>query len=157
MGTKASDIFDLFMTTVSDYKLETIFESTGESGLNTALEPWLLFGIADFDDVCTQSLSYTNISETETGDGEFAVDLTLKNQIILSLIMLRYWMERQVQDVMQMNNFIQDHDFKRFSAASNLRAKSDYLRDIIERVDTRLLQYGLYNNNWSNWQNQDFG
>lgn len=156
MGTNASDIFDLFMITVSDYKLETVFDSGGEEGLNTALEPWLLFSIADFDDICTQSLAYTKISETGTGDGEFAVDLTTKNQTILSLIMLRYWMERQVQDVMQMNNFIQDHDFKRFSAANNLRAKSDYLRDIIERVDARLVGYGLYNNSWSNWQNQDF-
>lgn len=156
MGTNASDIFDLFMTTVSDYKLDTIFESMGEAGLNTALEPWLLFSIADFDEVCTQSLTYTKISDGSTDDGEFSVNLTTKNQVILSLIMLRYWMERQVQDVLQMNNFIQDHDFKRFSAANNLRSKSDYLRDIIERIDARLIEYGLHNNDWSNWQNQDF-
>ena len=156
MGTKASDIFDLFMASVSDFKLDTIFEDTGEAGLNYTLEPWLLFGISDFEETCTQSLDYTKISETGTGDGEFSVDLINKNQVILSLLMLRYWMERQIQDVIQMNNFIQDHDFKRYSEANNLRAKSDYLRQMIERLDSRLIEYGYDNNDWANWKVQSF-
>ena len=156
MGTQASDIFDLFMASVSDFKLDTIFEDSGEAGLNYTLEPWLLFSITDFDGTCNQSLDYTKISDTGTGDGEFTTDLTTKNQVILSLLMLRYWMERQVQDVMQMNNFIQDHDFKRYSEANNLRAKSEYLRQITERLNTRLVEYGYDNNSWSNWKNQSF-
>ena len=156
MGTKASDIFDLFMASVSDFKLDTIFDDAGEAGLNYTLEPWLLFSIADFDEICTQSLDYTKIVDMGTGDGEFSVDLTNKNQVILSLIMLRYWMERQIQDVLQMNNFIQDHDFKRYSEANNLRAKSDYLKQMIERLDTRLVEYGYDNNEWTNWKIQDF-
>ena len=65
-------------------------------------------------------------------------------------------MERQIQDVIQMNNFIQDHDFKRYSEANNLRAKSDYLRQMIERLDSRLIEYGYDNNDWANWKVQSF-
>jgi hypothetical protein len=156
MGTQASDIFDLFMSSISDYKLDTIFEESGSTGLSQTLEPWLLFSIVDFEEICDQGLDYTKIIDTGTGDGAFAVDLTNTNQVILSLLMLRYWMERQVQDVFQMHNFIQDHDFKRYSEANNLRAKSDYLRQIIERLNTRLVEYGYDKNDWTSWKNQVF-
>jgi len=157
MGTMASEIFDLFMTSISDFKLDTIYSDSGAEGLNNALEPWLLFSIADFDETCTQSLSYTTIENSGWNDGEFDVCLTNKNKVILALIMLRYWLARQVQDVLQMNNYLQDHDFKRYSEANNLRAKTEYLRQTIERLDARLVEYGYDNNSWSNWQNQNFG
>lgn len=156
MGTKASEVFDLFMASVSDFKLDDIYADSGEEGLNTALEPWLLFSIADFDEICTQSLNYTTAEDTGWGDGEFDVCLDVKNKVILSLLMLRYWMERQIQDVLQMNNYLQDHDFKRFSEANNLRAKAEYLRQIIERLDSRLVEYGYDNNAWGSWRSQNF-
>ena len=156
MTTSASDIFDLFMASISDYKLDTIFETSGIEGLNTTLEPWLLFSIFDFNEICTQSLAYTKIASTGTGDGLFTATLTTRNQVFLALLMLRYWMERQVQDVIQMNNFVQDRDFKKYSASQNLNAKKDYLRQIIERVDARLVEYGYDNNDWASWKTQDF-
>lgn len=156
MTTAASDIYDLFTSYTRDYRIDTVYSTSGSSGLNTYLEPWLLASIVEFDNICDQSLIYIKAVTTGSGDGEFAVDLSLKNQIILALIMVKYWMETQIQDVVQMNNHLQDRDFKTHSAAQNLRAKQDYLIQISERINSRLVEYGYEANDWTNWKVQDF-
>lgn len=156
MTTAASDIYDLFTSYTRDYRIDTVYFTSGSPGLNTYLEPWLLASIVEFDDMCDQSLVYTKASDTGTGDGEFTADLTLKNQIILALMMVKYWMETQIQDVVQMSNHLQDRDFKTHSAAQNLRAKQDYLIQISERISSRLVEYGYAANNWASWKLQDF-
>ena len=157
MTTAASDIFDLFMSEISDYKLDTIYTTSGSSGLNTNLEPWLLMSITDFENVCDQSLTYSTVSETGTGDGSFNSDLTYKNKIMLALMMIKYWLKRQIQDVLEMKIFISDHDFKKsYSHANNLNAKRQYLGDVIEQVEMRLGKYELEVNDWESWKNQTF-
>ena len=157
MTTAASDIFDLFMSEISDYKLDTIYATSGSAGLNTNLEPWLLMSITDFESICDQSLIYTTVSGTGSGDGSFSVDLTYKNKIMLALMMIKYWLKRQIQDVLEMKIFISDHDFKKnYSPANNLNAKRQYLGDVMEQIDIRLGKYELETNNWESWKIQDF-
>jgi hypothetical protein len=71
-------------------------------------------------------------------------------------MMVKYWMETQIQDIVQMSNHLQDRDFKTHSAAQNLRAKQNYLIQISERIDNRLIEYGYAVNDWTNWKLQDF-
>lgn len=154
MGTGISEIADLFMSRVNDYRLTTIFSTYNVEVFNAYVEPWLLDSIVDFD-VCDQDLNYTPTSGSV--EGNFDSTLNLKNKIVLSRVMTLYWLEKEVNDVLQMNNLLQDHDFKTFAQSQNLKAKQDYLNLKREEISQLLVDYGYKGNNWKQWQNQNFG
>ena len=149
MTTSLIDINDLFLTLIDDYRLNKLFEQS-VSNFNTHLEGWLLFAIEDFSGICTQELVYDESTQ------EFSVILTRKHKLILAQIMVKYWLHKEVFNVLQMNNMIQDRDFKTFSAAQNLREKQAALAGKEEEISQLLLEYEMSNNDWDNWKNQLF-
>lgn len=151
MGTSSTAINDLFTMLVNDYRLDALYQTSGSAVFTTYLEGWLLFSIAEFSAYCTQNLSY------DTSTQMFAEDLTQEHQIILARIMTKYWLQKLVQDVLQMNNNIQDHDFKTYSQAQNLREKREFLAQKEEEIALMLEEYGYRNNDWNNWNLQIFG
>jgi len=153
MGTSLTDIVDLFLSNIDDYKLTSIYTTSGSNALNTFCEPWLLNSIVDFR-CCDQSLTYTPI--TGSADGSFSLDLSQENKILLSQIMVLYWLERNLQDIRQMNNFIQDHDFKSWSPANTIKSKQDYINVKKEEISQRLNDYAYAKNSWSSWRSQIF-
>jgi len=150
MATTIDEINDLFLQLVNDYRLTAIFQASGSSALNDYLENWLLFAIDDFDNICTQALTYSTTTQT------FSVDLTQKNKNVLAQIMVQYWLQKEVNDVLQMNLFIQDKDFKTHSASTNLKEKRELLNAKREEISQLLLNYGYKNNEWDDWENQIF-
>jgi hypothetical protein len=142
-GTSFSDIFDSFLLLINDYKLINLYESS-QVDFETYLSGWLLYAIQDFD-VCDQSLAYSVTAKT------FTETLTDKNQLMLARIMVRYWMAKEVADVTQMSLHIQDHDYKFYSEAQNLREKSAHLNQIKEDISQALVEYGLRKNDWASW------
>ncbi len=155
MGTTSTEIFDLFLANVKDYSLDSIYASSGSSTLNVYLEPWLLFSIVEFEDICDQSLNYTQASMS-VGQGYFDEILSLRNKTILSLLVTKYWLKKEIQNVLQMRNFVTDHDFKTFSAANNLHSKRVYYQYINKELDGILGRYGYDKTNWSSWKLQNF-
>lgn len=151
MSTTISDLGDLFMTKISDYRLTAIYQTSGSMALNNFIEPWLLNSIVEFD-ICTPPLNYTPTSGSI--EGYFDVDLTLENKMILAEIMVKYWLQKSIQDILQMNNNISDHDFKIASQAANLRAKQDYYNTKREEISQMLTNYEYRHNDWSNWKTQ---
>lgn len=153
MGTLSSEISDMFLTRISDYRLDTIFTNSGSFVLNSYIEPWLIDAIVEFD-ICDQDLTYT--ASTTSIEGSFTETLTTENKNIISKLMVKYWMQKTVQDILQLQNFITDHDFKTFSAAQNLSAKKDYLNSLKEELAQLLVDYGYKKNDWVNWKQQLF-
>jgi hypothetical protein len=153
MGTTCTEIYDLFLSSIEDYRLDAIFTSSGSFTFGLYLEPWLLNSIVDFD-IANQDLTYT-VSGSAT-EGTFTATLNLENQIILSLIMSKYWLAKTVQNILQMNNSLQDRDFKTFSQAQNLKAKQDLYNSKREEVSQRLAEYGYKYNVWADWKIQNF-
>jgi hypothetical protein len=153
MGTLSSEIFDLFLTSIDDYRLTSIYDSSGSLVLDTYLEPWLLNSINEFD-ICNQPLVYTTSGSST--EGYFTETLTIKNKLILSQIMVKYWLQKTISDILQMTNFVQDHDFKTFSAAQNLKAKQDYYVLKKEEISQMLVDYSYKGNDWSKWKLQNF-
>ena len=149
MTTSLIDINDLFLTLIDDYRLNKLFEQS-VSNFNTHLEGWLLFAIEDFSGICTQELVYDESTQ------EFSVTLTRKHKLILAQIMVKYWLHKEVFNILQMDNFIQDRDYKAHSAAQNLREKQAALAGKEEEISQLLLDYELNNNDWNNWKNQLF-
>lgn len=150
MATNISEINDLFLMLTSDYRLNTIYQTSGSAALNTYLEAWLLYSINDFESICNQDLVYDKSTQ------DFSVNLTQENINMLAQIMVKYWMQKNVQDILQIENSIQDHDFKTYSQAQNLKAKQDYYNIKREEVSQLLIDYGYKYNQWSNWDSQMF-
>lgn len=149
MATTLSDMADLLMTKVNDYRLTAIFATSGSHALSQYTEPWLMSSIVEFD-VCTPPLVYTE--STTTADGYFSDDLTLENKMILAEIMVKYWLQKTVQDVLQMNTFVQDHDYKTHSSAQNLESKRQYYNMKCEEVSQMLVRYEYKYNDWTTWK-----
>jgi len=150
MGTQASEVNDLFLMLVDDYRLTVLYQTSGSSVFTTYLEGWLLYGIEEFD-ICTQDLTYSTTTH------EFTETLTRENILILAQLMTKYWLQKIVQNVLQMNNNIQDHDFKTYSQAQNLKEKRALLAQKIEEIDLILSNYGYKHNDWESWNLQIFG
>lgn len=155
MATTLSTICDLFLSRISDYKLDTIFQSSGSSALNDYLEPYVLNSIDEFEDICTQDLTYTE--STDEDEGYFTETLTRENKNVLAQLMVRYWLGKSIRDILQMNNALQDSaGFKTYSQAQNLKAKQDFYNTTREENSQLLSDYAYKHNNWSDWEDQNF-
>jgi len=143
MGTKLSEVYDLFMLQVSDYRLVDLF-NTSEEDFETFLQGFLEFAISDFE-ICDQDLDFDETS------GEFPEILSRKNRTILATLMMRYWLQKLVNDITQMNLHVTDRDFKVASEAMNLREKTVYLNTVKEQCSQILNDYAYTNNDWDSW------
>jgi hypothetical protein len=152
-GTTASEINDLFLMRISDYRLDEIFTTSGSAAFTLYLEPWLLSSIVEFEPICNQSLAYTISGATE---GQFTETLTLENKVMLSKLMTLYWLEQQVKMVLQFGLFLSDHDYKTASAAQNLSAKKSLYNETREDVNQSMIQYEYRYNDWQNWILQNY-
>jgi hypothetical protein len=148
MGTSLSEVYDVFMMTITDYRLTDLFNSS-QPDFENYLQAWLKFAISDFT-VCDQSLTFDNITN------EFLVDLTDENKIMLSKLMTRYWLQKSVNDVTQFNLHVTDRDFKVASESQNLREKVAYLNVVKEDCSQKLQDYGFRKVPWEDWFNQEY-
>lgn len=148
--TNISEIVDWFMMLQTDYRLKKIF-SMGEAELNLYLEPWALMSMVILNNVKTESLVY------DTATQNFSTTLSVEDKSLLAQLMLRYWLEKEVNDVLAFTNVLHDHDFKQFSQAQNLDARRTLLGMKIEETDKLLKQYSYSHNNWTAWAGQSFG
>jgi len=138
--TSINEVIDLFLMLVNDYKLKQIFDA---GNLEEYVEVWLRMAIVDFNRVRTLPLSYSPISKT------FSEVLTDEEISILSQLMVKYWLTKEVNDVLAMENVLQDHDFTRHSEAQNLDAKRNLLNRQIEDCKQLLIQYGYDHFVWN--------
>jgi hypothetical protein len=148
-GTKFADIFDLFMVTIKDWRIQSLFESSVVDFENY-LSGFLILAIPEFN-VCDQSLEY------DLSKREFMVSLSEENKTILAQLMMQFWLTKEVQDVNQMNLHLQDRDFKVYSESQNLREKSFHL-DKVKEYNSQLITRYSYRNgiNWSDWLSGNF-
>lgn len=149
MGTQLAEIYDVFMQTVTDYRLIDLF-NTSQEDFENYLQAWLELSITDFEDICNQSLAFDDISK------EFSVTLSRKNKNILAKLMMKQWLQKEVNNVTQFNLHVTDRDFRVASEAQNLREKSNYLITIKEDCSQMLQDYAFAGNDWDNWYTQEF-
>lgn len=142
--TPYTDLYDLFMMQVKDYNLNTLFQQS-ENNLNTYLQGFLILAIPDFNN-CQQ-----NLSDRNDTIGTFNFDLTDKEKNILSDLMIIRWLLKEIQDVTQMKNILNDTDFKMYSNANNLSSKQNYLSVLREMVSQEMSNYGLKYIDWNEW------
>jgi len=150
MATPYSDIYDFFMIKVTDYNLITLYQDS-VTDFESFLQGWLKLSIVDFNDYCDQDLSDRN-DTTNT----FNFDMTDENQVILSVFMVFHWLEKEVNDVLQMNLSVTDRDFKHYAESKNLDSKTSYRDRLSEEKSQILVTYGYKNNDWESWFSGNF-
>ena len=149
MATSLIDICDLFLSKIDDYRLNALYQQD-VTAFNTYLEVFLISAINDFS-ICTQDLTtYSKSSQ------EFSITLTDQHKLILAELMKKHWLKKEVFNVLQMNNFVLDRDFKTHSAAQNLKEKRALLNSVEEDTSQMIQDYAYANNSWENWKDQDF-
>jgi hypothetical protein len=150
MGTEFSSIFDLFMVQIKDWRLQSLYESS-VLDFEVYLSGFLFLSIPQFDEICNQSLVFNK--ETKT----FTETLTNSNQVILAKLMVEKWLEKEVQDVNQMNLHLQDRDFKVYSESQNLQAKSLHL-DKTKEYNSQIITNYSYSKStdWAKWYTGSF-
>lgn len=142
MGTTFNEVYDFFMSTITDYRLVALYDAS-VTDFQTYLSAWLIESIPDFTN-CDQSLAYTS--------AEFTATLTQKNINILILLMKKKWFEKELENILQMTNVVTDRDFKMYSQANNMKEKRERLLTLQEEVSQKLVDYGLnYSVDWADW------
>jgi len=149
MATPFSTVFDSFMGRIKDWKLDALYASS-VTDFETYLTTFLTDSCMRFEDVSLESLEKDDTAKT------FSEDLSGKVIWVLSQIMVEYWLEKEVQDVRQMNLKITDRDFKTYSEAQNLREKDNRWNEARERSSQIINDYAYKNNDWVAWVSGDF-
>ncbi len=145
MTTDYSDVYDLFITKVKDWKLDSLYASSLVD-FETYLQRFLIDAVASFEDVCNQSL------EKDDTEAEFSETLTQRNQLILANLMIEGWLDKETKDIRQFNLHILDKgDFKIYSESQNLKAKEASLALVRENNSQKISDYmwrGDYLDDW---------
>lgn len=151
MATNYSDVYDFFMLQIKDYNLNELYDAS-TTDFENFLQGFLREAIVEFNRICDQDLTDRNDTT-----GVFNIDLTERNVVTLARGMVKFWLEKEVQDVMDMGLHLTDRDFKHYSEAQNLQSKRGFLQDVTERVAQMYVDYGFDNVDWTAWGDGDFG
>ena len=106
MATPYTDVYDFFMLQIEDYSLMELYEIS-EMDFQTVLQGFMLLAIEDFVHVCSQDLT-----DRDDVNFTFNIDLSEEHQVILSKLMVKHWLKKEVQDVLQMNWNLTDRDYR---------------------------------------------
>ena len=143
-NTTFDTIHDLTMLVIQDYKLNELYDSS-PTNFNTTMDGLLIRSLPEFTN-CSQDLTDYNLT-TRT----FNLVLTAVEISILSKLQVITWLNSKILDVMQLQNFLNDTDFRTFSSAQNLKAKIDAREILREEVSQSMTDYSLKNTPWANW------
>ena len=142
--TAYTEIYDLFLMTAKDYKLDELYNSS-EEDFAIYLQGFLVYAIADFTS-CKNNLELRDDEE-----GTFLIDLTTKEKIILAKLMVMAWLKSQINNVTQFQLKLTDKDFKHHSEAQNLTAKKEYYANLREEVSQDMVDYGYKDLDIESW------
>lgn len=148
-NTPYQDVFDLFLQQVEDYRLDELF-SASENNLSVYLTGFLVLAIPEFPQ-CNQ-----NLSDRDDTEMVFYFEMTDENQKMLSKLMVKEWLSKEVKDIGQMRWTITDHDFKHYAESQNLKEKQSVLTVLTEECSQSLINYSYKNMDIQKWLQGDF-
>ena len=152
MATSYTTVYDSFMLKIKDYQLTALYQSS-PTNFKAYLKGFLIDAIQDFVNSCRQDLT----DRDDDTNFEFNIDLEDTNIYILAELMVKHWLEKEIQDTSQMKLHLTDRDFKHYSEAQNLDAKNRYHANVLERTSQLIVDYEFDETDWSGWANGDFG
>lgn len=127
-------VYSRFANKVQDYKLDQLYQSsipTYESFLKG-----LLINAIDYFTECL-----VDLDDRDDSSQIFNQTLSNKEQSILSMFLEYEWMNRQVNNVQDMELALSSDDFKRYAESQNLKSKKDSSIAIFEKANSEMVAY----------------
>jgi hypothetical protein len=144
MTTPYDVLFNAFMMTQEDWRLKLLWTNSVED-FEAYVMGFLTNAVAEFEPKCKQSLECDDTTKT------FTQTLTKETVSILAMLMHKYWLAKELNDVNQFRLTMDDHDFKRGSPSINLQAKMKLYDDAKEECSQRLTDYSYDHASFSDW------
>lgn len=148
MGTPFDEVYDLALVSFRDYKLNKIYDMS-ENNFKEIMFGYLLKAIPNFT-------NYNLENNLDIDNRKFTILLTLTQKVILGNLIVIEWMNSKILDVTQLQNYLNDTDFRQHSNAQNLKAKMEAREILREVVNQDMTVYGLKNIPWSEWADGKF-
>lgn len=142
MATTYSQIFERFLTGVQDYNIDKLY-SISPADMETYLTSFLIRAVPKFRGCLV------NLSDRDDTTGQFNIDLSEIEQEILSQLITVEWLVKEVNDLKQMQQKLNDTDFRTYSEANNLKEKNNHMNATRERVEQLIVNYQIDNFDWS--------
>lgn len=118
----------------------------------TIMDGFLIRGLPNFDN-CLKDLSDRD-DELRT----FNFELTDREKEIIADYTDIMWLDKEINDTRQITAMLQNkNEAHRYSEANNLNAKRERRIQMNEDVSYKKTSYGLRNNNWKEWANNNYG
>lgn len=137
MGTPFTDVYDMAMIVINDYKINNIAQSDLPSYFQY-MQGLLVKSVPKFKG-CLQSLTYDLASKS------FNNTLTSDEVCILADYVALTWFESIINDITQVNLKLQGRDKKTHAEGQNLKEKSEYFDRLREKVRQDIADYQLSN------------
>lgn len=151
MTTSFSEIYDLSMVTIRDYKIDQLYNPDDLTNYENFMQGFLKKAIPKFTN-CAKSLE--TIADFTTN--QFTQTLTLTEQVIISNLLIIEWMNSKILDVNQLQLHLNDADFKHYAESQNLKAKIDAREILRETISQDMVDYGIKNIPWTEWGQGSF-
>ena len=147
--TTFEELYDLFLSKVQDYRMRNAF--LNDTNVATAmLHKYLIKAIAMFDN-CKKDIQ--NVNEI-LGQFNCTLDITEKN--ILTDLMVEAWLNRNIDDLTQININLNDTTFKHASEANNLDKKME-LRDRLREITRQdMWMYDFKHTDFEKWASGNY-
>lgn len=149
MGTPFSDIEDLALVTIQDYKLDALYQASQTD--------WATF-VGGF--VARASLLFrTSAIDLSYDINTLSFNSTLgrSEKNILVYLFIQMWLERSAQNLSQKMATMTPADAKRTNLPTTLKEQQYALDSIREKTTQLMTEYSYDNAAWSSWLNGDFG
>ena len=151
MATPYSDVIDLALVTIRDYKLDALYNQS-PTDFAIYMEGFMMKAIPYFTN-CLKDLSDRNETSKQfnetLGDDEIG---------ILSDYTLCEWLKSEIFDTRQITGMMQNKkEGNRYSEANLLDKKIILKQTLLEDLDHRQTSYGLKNTPWSEWAVGNYG
>lgn len=134
MTTSYNDIYDRFLSKITDYELAELLDEEIEAELNKFMRS----AIVDFKYAESDRLVRNDESK------EFVNDLTEIEQEIIAKFMIVHWLNPQILRLENVRNELGNKDFKLYSPANFLDKIRVLKRELKDEANNDMIYY-LYN------------
>jgi len=135
LGTPFSEIDDMFLSDIQDDTILQYAEDERIEILNNLRRK----AISRFK--CCKS----DLNDRDETFGEFNVDLTDEEKLILATIMRKYWLNDKIYNLNLLKQRLSTKDWKFTSQAEHLLRLTVLAQELEKEITSMIMQYSVYN------------
>lgn len=144
MGTPFEELYKMFLSKIQSYN----FYELDDYELEEELVSWLDEAVNSFSFYCKQDI---DSADTTVPSGYFNVDLTRQEKQIISDYMVLHYVEMNLNDLEATEQTLNSRDYRMYSEANYLEAKSKLRDRISKKINQQLSRYSYHSGSLSKW------